>query len=307
MGWGAPGGARPSKLVAPGTVVAREACLWPQTPHPNPPPRGGRGKSGNAMKDMFDLAGKVAVVTGSTKGIGKAIAEAFAQFGAKVAVSSRKADACDRVADAINGAGGQAIAVPCNISHKDQLQNLIDRTRAHWGRIDILVCNAAVNPHFGSALDIPDSAFEKVMRCNIESTLWLCQMVAPEMRARKDGAIIIVSSIGGLRGSAELGAYSISKAADMQIARNLAVEFGPDNIRVNCIAPGLVRTDFARALWQDPERAAAREAATPLRRLGEAEDIAGAAVYLASRAGAWTTGQTLVVDGGTTVSPGGRP
>ena len=259
-----------------------------------------------AMKDMFDLTGKVAVVTGSTKGIGKAIAEAFAEFGAKVVVSSRKADACDRVAGEINGAGGHAIAVPCNISHKDQLQNLIDQTRAQWGQIDILVCNAAVNPHFGAALDIPDSAFEKVMTCNIESTMWLCQMVAPEMRARKDGAIIIVSSIGGLRGSAELGAYSISKAADMQIARNLAVEFGPDNIRVNCIAPGLVRTYFARALWEDPDRAAAREAETPLRRLGEVEDIAGAAVYLASRAGAWTTGQTLVVDGGVTVSPGGR-
>ena len=256
------------------------------------------------MKDLFDLTDKVAVITGSSKGIGKAIAKGFAAFGARVVISSRKADACQAVADEIRRAGGEAISVPCNISHKDQLQALVEATCAEWGRIDVLVCNAAANPHLGSSLDIPDSAFEKVMGNNIECNMWLCQMVIPEMRRRKDGVIIIVSSIGGLRGSAELGAYAISKAADMQIARNLAVEFGTDNIRVNCIAPGLVKTDFARALWEDPERAALREAATPLGRLGDPVDIAGAAIYLASKAGSWTTGQTLVVDGGATVSPG---
>ncbi|MCG8689824.1 MAG: SDR family oxidoreductase, partial [Minwuiales bacterium] len=238
-----------------------------------------------------------------TKGIGKAIAEAYAAHGAKVVASSRKEDACAEVAGAIAAAGGEAIPVACNISYKEQLQNLMDRTRAEWGQIDVLVCNAAVNPHFGSSLEIPDSAFEKVMTCNIESNSWAAQMVIPEMRERKDGAIIIVSSIGGLKGSADLGAYAISKAADMQIARNLAVEFGPDNIRVNCIAPGLVKTDFARALWEDQERAERRKAVTPLRRLGEPEDIAGAAVMLASRAGSWITGQTIVVDGGVTIGP----
>ena len=255
------------------------------------------------MQNLFDLTGKVAVITGATKGIGKAIAEAYAAHGAKVVVSSRKEDACAEVAGAIAAAGGEAIPVACNISYKEQLQNLMDRTRAEWGQIDVLVCNAAVNPHFGSSLEIPDSAFEKVMTCNIESNSWAAQMVIPEMRERKDGAIIIVSSIGGLKGSADLGAYAISKAADMQIARNLAVEFGPDNIRVNCIAPGLVKTDFARALWEDQERAERRKAVTPLRRLGEPEDIAGAAVMLASRAGSWITGQTIVVDGGVTIGP----
>lgn len=250
------------------------------------------------MKDLFDLGGKVAIVTGSTKGIGKAIAQAYAAFGAKVVISSRKEDACARVREEIEGSGGEAIAVPCNVSHRDQLEDLVARTREAWGRIDILVCNAAVNPFYGSSLEIPDSAFQKVMDVNIGSVMTLCRMVIPEMQERKDGAIVIVSSVGGRHGSSVLGAYAISKAADMQIARNLAVEFGPDNIRVNCIAPGLVKTDFARALWENPELSRARTQATPLRRLGEPEDIAGMAVYLASRAGSWTTGQTFVVDGG---------
>jgi len=254
---------------------------------------------------MFDLNGKVAVITGSTKGIGKAIAEQLAAHGAKVVISSRKADACDAVAKSINNAGGEAVAVPCNISHPEQIQMLLDESRKAFGQIDILVCNAAVNPHYGSALDIPDSAFEKTMDVNIKSNMWLCQQVIPEMQERKDGAIIIVSSIGGLRGSTVLGAYAISKAADMQIARNLAAEFGPDNIRVNCIAPGLVKTDFARALYENPEVAQARIDATPLRRLGDPDDVAGIAVYLASRAGNWTTGQTFVVDGGVVAAGSG--
>jgi NAD(P)-dependent dehydrogenase (short-subunit alcohol dehydrogenase family) len=254
------------------------------------------------MKDLFDLNGKVAIVTGSTKGIGKAIASALAAFGARVVISSRKQDACEAVRDEIVAAGGEAISIPCNVGHRDQLENLVARTREAWGQIDILVCNAAVNPYYGSSLDIPQSAFQKVMDVNIGSVTGLCSMVIPEMRERRDGAIIIVSSVGGLHGSTVLGAYAISKAADMQIARNLAVEFGPDNIRVNCIAPGLVKTDFARALWENPELSASREEATPLRRLGESEDLAGIAVYLASRAGAWTTGQTFVIDGGVDAS-----
>lgn len=250
------------------------------------------------MKDLFDLTGRVSVITGSTKGIGKAMAEALAAFGSKVVISSRKADACDAVAASINESGGEALAHPCHVGHKDQLERLVASTRERWGKIDNLVVNAAVNPYFGSSLGIPDSAFDKVMEVNIKSVHWLCQMVIPEMQERKDGSIVIVSSVGGFRGNSMLGAYAISKAADMQLARNLAAEFGPDNIRVNAVCPGLVKTNFARALWEDPQREQAVAGRTPLRRLGEPVDCAGIAVYLASRAGSWTTGQTFTVDGG---------
>jgi NAD(P)-dependent dehydrogenase (short-subunit alcohol dehydrogenase family) len=259
------------------------------------------------MKDLFDLGGRVAVVTGSTKGIGKAIAEAMAAQGAKVVISSRKAPVCDQVASQIRQAGGEAIAIPCNISHKDQLQHLVDETRRELGAIDILVANAGVNPFYGASLEIPDSAFEKILDVNVRSNHWLCQMVIPEMRKRGAGVIIIVSSVTGLKGSSALGSYAISKAADMQLVRNLAVEFGPDGIRANCIAPGVVKTDFARALWEDPQAAERQEACTPLRRLGTAEDIAGAAVFLAARAGAWLTGQSIVIDGGATIVSGAPP
>lgn len=256
------------------------------------------------MKDLFDLSGRVAIVTGSTKGIGKAIAEAMAAHGAKVVISSRKAPACEEVARQIREAGGEAIAVPCNVSHKDQLEHLVAETRRRLGAIDVLVANAGVNPFYGGSLEIPDSAFEKILDVNIRSNHWLCQMVIPEMRERRSGVIIIVSSVTGLKGSATLGSYAVSKAADMQLARNLAVEFGPDGIRANCIAPGVVRTDFARALYEDPEAAARQEAWTPLRRLGSPRDIAGAAVFLAAPAGAWLTGQSIVIDGGASIVSG---
>tara|TARA_Y100001960_G_scaffold307906_1_gene364715 strand:- start:1302 stop:2072 length:771 start_codon:yes stop_codon:yes gene_type:complete len=249
---------------------------------------------------LFDLTNKVAVVTGSTRGIGRAIASEMAMHGARVVISSRKVDACKKVATEINSAGGEAIAIPCNISKKAALKNLFSQTRKNWKHIDILVSNAAVNPYLGPTMETPDHAFEKVMATNVKSNQWMAQMVGPEMAQRKDGVIIIISSIGGLRGSLNLGAYAISKAADMQMARNLAVELGPSNVRVNCIAPGLVKTDFARALWENPKLAHKRTAETPLRRLGDPRDIAGLAIYLASQAGAWTTGQTLVVDGGVT-------
>jgi len=250
---------------------------------------------------LFDLTGKVAVITGSSRGIGRAIAERMAEQGAKVVISSRKALPCEEVAAGINEKRpGHAIAVPANISSREDLQRLMDDTRKAFGKIDILVCNAASNPYYGSQLDISDEAFRKILDNNIVANNWMIQMVVPEMRERKDGAIIVVSSIGGLRGSTVIGAYCISKAADMQLARNLAQELGPDNIRVNCIAPGLVKTDFAKALWDTPAGEARASSGTPLRRLGEPDDLAGAAVYLASRAGAWTTGQTIVVDGGST-------
>ena len=253
------------------------------------------------MSSMFDLSGKVAIITGSTKGIGKAIAAALADQGAKVVVSSRDKDRVAATAKELANGGREVLGIPCNVGHKAQLQNLVDETRKAWGRIDIVVGNAAINPHYGPSMEIPDEIFAKVMHTNIQSNLWLAQMVGAEMRARKDGAIIYISSIGGLRGSGVIGTYGISKAADIQLARNLAIELGPDNIRVNCIAPGLVKTDFARALWEDPAYAEPRIASTPLRRLGEPEDIAGAAVYLASDAGRWITGQAIVIDGGATV------
>jgi NAD(P)-dependent dehydrogenase (short-subunit alcohol dehydrogenase family) len=249
---------------------------------------------------LFDLTGKVAIITGSTRGIGKAIAYRMAEHGAKVTVSSRKAGACEETAAEINAAfPGSAIAVPANISSKDDLQRLVDETRKAHGKVDVLVCNAASNPYYGPMANISDDAFGKILTNNIVANNWIINMVTPEMKERRDGAIIIISSIGGLRGSTVIGAYCISKAADMQLARNLAQELGPDNIRVNCIAPGLVKTDFAKALWDTPEGEQRASFGTPLRRLGEPDDIAGAAVYLASRAGSWTSGQTIVVDGGT--------
>lgn len=250
---------------------------------------------------LFDISGKTAIVTGSTKGIGRAIAVALAEAGAKVAVSSRDEGRVTETAQSLADSGHIVVGIPCNVGRKDELQNLVDQTKAQLGTVDILVCNAAINPYYGPAMEIPDDVFAKIMHTNIQAQLWLTQMVAPDMKAQKDGAIILISSIGGLRGSDVIGAYNISKAADIQLAKNLAVELGPDNIRVNAIAPGLVKTDFARALWENPEFAAPRIAATPLRRLGDPEDIAGAAVFLASAAGRWTTGQTIVIDGGATV------
>lgn len=252
---------------------------------------------------LFDLTGKVAIVTGSSRGIGKASAEALAAHGAKVVISSRKQDACDEVAAAINAMRGEgtAIAVAASISDKDALQHLVDETRRAFGRIDVLVCNAASNPYYGPLAGIEDDQFRKILDNNIVSNHWLIQMTAPEMRERKDGAIIIISSIGGLRGSPVIGAYNVSKAADFQLARNYAVEYGPDNVRVNCIAPGLIKTDFARALWENPETEKRVNQGTPLRRLGDPEDIAGAVVYLASPAGRYMTGQAMVVDGGVTI------
>ena len=252
---------------------------------------------------LFSLAGKVAVITGSSKGIGKAIAERMAEQGAKVVISSRKQAPCDEVAAAINAkyGAGTAISVAANISSKEQLKNLVDVANEKFGKVDVLVCNAASNPYYGPMAGIEDDQFRKILDNNILSNHWLINFVAPQMIARKDGSIIIVSSIGGLRGTPVIGAYGISKAADMQLARNLAHEFGPHNVRVNCIAPGLIKTDFAKALWENEAAVAARNAVTPLRRIGEPDEIAGAAVYLAAKAGSFMTGQTLVIDGGVTI------
>ena len=256
------------------------------------------------MTSLFDLTGKVAIVTGSSRGIGRAIAEALADHGAKVVISSRKAPACQEVADAINAKHGEgtAIVVPASISSKEELQALVDKTRAQLGRIDVLVCNAASNPYYGPMAGISDEQFRKILDNNVIANHWLISMVAPEMLERKEGSIIIVSSIGGLKSSTVIAMYGVTKAADIALCRSLAAEWGPLGIRVNCIAPGLIVTDFARALYEDPERRARREAETPLRRLGQPEEIAGAALLLASRAGSYITGQTIVVDGGTMIA-----
>jgi NAD(P)-dependent dehydrogenase (short-subunit alcohol dehydrogenase family) len=251
---------------------------------------------------LFSLAGKVAIVTGSSRGIGRAIATRMAEHGAKVVISSRKPEPCTETRDAINAAYGKeaAISIPANISSKDDLKHLVDETTRQLGRIDIVVCNAASNPHYGPLGTIQDEQFRKILENNVIANHWLINFVVPQMIERKDGAIIIVSSVGGLRGSPVIGAYNISKAADFQLARNLAVEYGPHNVRVNCIAPGLIKTDFARALWEKPEALQRSTERTPLRRIGQPDDIAGAAVFLASQAGAFVTGQGLVVDGGAT-------
>ncbi|MBS0295296.1 MAG: SDR family oxidoreductase [Proteobacteria bacterium] len=257
----------------------------------------------SATGALFDLTGKVAIITGSSRGIGRAIAERMAEHGAKVVISSRKAGPCDEVAQAINARfEGRAIAIPANIGAKEDLQRLVDETRKAFGKIDILVCNAASNPYAGPMGGISDDQFNKILQNNVVSNHWLIQMVAPEMVERKDGAIIVVSSIGGLRGNALIGAYNISKAADMQLVRNLAVEFGPSNVRVNCIAPGLIQTDFAKYLWENPAILKATTDPMPLKRIGQPDEIAGAAVYLAAPASAYMTGQTLVIDGGVTVA-----
>jgi len=251
---------------------------------------------------LFSLAGKVAIVTGSSRGIGRAIALRLAEHGARVVISSRKADACAEVRDEINRAQGPgaALSIPANISSKDELKHLVDETTRQLGRIDIVVCNAASNPYYGPLGGIEDDQFRKILENNVIANHWLINFAVPQMIERRDGSIIIVSSIGGLRGSPLIGAYNVSKAADFQLARNLAVEYGPHNVRVNCIAPGLIKTDFARALWEDPETLRRRTDSTPLRRIGEPDEIAGAAVFLASQAGAFMTGQSLVIDGGVT-------
>jgi len=257
-----------------------------------------------SYKDLFDLSGKVAVITGSTKGIGKAIAEAMAAFGAKVVISSRKGPQCEEVAAAIRAAGGEAVAIPCNISRLKELDELVARALAACGRIDILVLNAAVNPYFGPMSGISEEAYDKIMDTNVKSNLWLCNKVLPGMAERMDGVVIIVSSIGGLKGHDKLGIYGLSKAADFQLARNLAVEWGRHNIRANCLAPAIIRTDFAKALWQNPQTYKEATASYPLGRIGEPHEVAGAAVMLASRAGSFITGQVIVIDGGATIASG---
>jgi NAD(P)-dependent dehydrogenase (short-subunit alcohol dehydrogenase family) len=254
---------------------------------------------------LFDLTGQVAVITGGSKGIGRAIAERMAEAGARVVVSSRKIDACEEVVEGIRAKGGDATAIACNVTHIEQLESLIAQSLKTYGQIDCLVGNAAVNPHYGPMTTIDEGAFEKIMNCNVRANLWLSRLVIPQMVERKGGSIILISSIAGIKGTDDIGTYGMSKAADMAMARNLAVRWGEHGIRVNTIAPGLIKTDFAKALWEDPVKRASVEAQYPLRRIGEPDDIAGTAIFLAADAGRYITGQTIVVDGGSTIAVNG--
>lgn len=251
---------------------------------------------------LFDMTGKVALITGSTKGIGRSIAEEMARLGAKVVISSRKADACEQVAGELKEQGYEAIAIPCNVGRKDELQNLVDKTLGAWGQIDVLVCNAATNPVYGPTAEMTDEAWDKIMDTNVKGTFWLTNMVLPGMAERGEGAVVLLSSIAGIRGNTTIGTYGVSKAAEAALARNLAVEWGPRGIRINSIAPGIIKTDFAKALWEDPVRIKRAEEKTPLRRIGEPVDIAGLAVFLSTKASAYITGQVIVADGGETIS-----
>lgn len=252
-------------------------------------------------KSPFELGGKVALVTGSTRGIGKSIAEEMARAGARVVVSSRKAEACEQVRAEFEQQGYEVLAQPCNVSRKDELQALVQAAVKRWGGIDIAVANAATNPYYGPLAAIPDEAFDKVFQNNVKSVLWLAALTLPGMAERGGGSFITVGSIGGIVANTVIGAYGMSKAADHMLVRNLAAEWGPKNVRVNAIAPGLIKTDFAKALWEDEKRRKEREAATPLRRIGEPKDIGAIAVFLASAAAAFITGQCIVADGGVTI------
>ncbi|MBV1907159.1 MAG: SDR family oxidoreductase [Pseudomonadales bacterium] len=251
--------------------------------------------------ELFDLSGKVALLTGSSRGMGEAMAMGLAEAGAKVVVSSRKLDQCEETAKNINDScgAGSATALSCNIGYKEQLQKLVDDTHDALGSIDILVCNASINHFYGQMSEIPDEAFDKIMNTNVRSNHWLCQMVAPDMISTGKGSIMLTSSIGAFGPSTTLGVYGISKLAEIGMVRNLAAELGPSGIRVNAICPGVVKTEFARVLWDNAEAQKRTDEETPLRRFGEPDDFKGVAVFLASDASAYMTGQALTVCGGT--------
>lgn len=255
-----------------------------------------------AANPLFNLTGKVALITGSTRGIGKATALAMAEAGARIVVTSRKENACTETAAEIAKAGAEALPIPCDVADTAQVMALVDKVLAEWERIDILVCNAAVSPHHGPLAEITEEQIDRLLATNVKNQLLLCNKVIPGMAARGDGAVIIVSSIAGLKGTRRIGGYAMTKAADIQMVRSLALEWAAKGVRVNGIAPGLIRTDFARALWEDPKRLAAALQGYPMGRIGEPPEVASVALFLASPAAAFITGQTVIVDGGSTIA-----
>ncbi|MFN8506271.1 MAG: SDR family oxidoreductase [Dehalococcoidia bacterium] len=248
----------------------------------------------------FSLAGKVAIVTGGSRGIGRSIAVGLAEAGADVVVAARKPEALEESVAAIAATGRKSIAIPTNVRDMDALQNLVDQTKAQLGRVDILVNNAATNPVFGPVANLDERAWDTVMNTNVKSLFFLSKMARAVMLEQgQGGSIINVSSTGGFRASGGLGAYSVSKAAVIMLTQVCAKEWGRDGIRVNCIAPGLIKTEFSRALWDnEAARQGGGNSGAPLGRIGMPYEMAGAAVYFASAASSFTTGQTLVLDGG---------
>ena len=254
------------------------------------------------MHDLFSLKDKAIVITGSSRGIGKDMAIRFSQFGGKLIISSRKIESSEKVAEQIRKEGGMAFSKTCNISDKSQCESLIDFCVEKYGGIDILVCNAASNPYYGNLAEIPDELFDKIMNNNVKSNLWLCKKAIPFFKKNKKSSIIIVSSIAGLQGVKNLGAYSISKTADIGLIRSLAVELGEYNVNVNGLCPGIIKTDFARALWENPKILSDVEKIAPLGRIGTTDEVSGAAILLASKAGSFITGQVITMDGGVTIA-----
>ncbi len=247
----------------------------------------------------FSLAGKVAIVTGGSRGIGRSIAIALAEAGADVCVAARKVEALEESLAAVKATGRRGIAVPTNVRDMAALENLISETKRQLGRIDILVNNAATNPVFVPVANLDERAWDAIMNTNVKSAFFLSKMVREAIKEHGNGGSIInVSSTGGLRASAGLGGYSVSKAAVIMLTQVCAKEWGPDGIRVNCIAPGLIKTEFSRALWENDAILKNSLETSPLRRIGEADEMAGAVVYLASPAASFVTGHTLVLDGG---------
>jgi dehydrogenase/reductase SDR family protein 4 len=253
------------------------------------------------MQKLFDLTGKVALVTGASKGIGKAIAELYAQAGASVVVSSRKQEAVEAVVNEIKSKGGHALPVACNVSEAADIQKLIDTTLTSYGSIDILVNNAAANPSFGPVVDTTESSFDKIIAVNVKGPFELARKVYPIMKAKKGGSVINISSVGGLRPEQGLGIYSMSKAALISLTKIMAKEWGDDNIRVNAICPGLIKTKFSEALWSNEKIMHTMTKMLSIKRVGTPEEIAALALYLGSDASSYSTGSVFTADGGFTI------
>jgi len=254
---------------------------------------------------LFDLTGKIAIVTGGTRGLGLAVAKAYLEAGASVMICSEDAAACDAASAQLRSAGFDRVAARvCDVTVGVDQRALVDDTLDHFGGLDILVANAGIADPMKGSLACTADEYRRVMDINLNSIVHLCGFAVPALRARGGGSIVLMASLAGLRGNRAIGVYALSKAALIQLARNLAVEFGPDNIRANAIAPGFIRTDLGAALLADHAFMARRMQNTPLRRPGEPHEIAGAALFLAGRGGAFVTGHTLVVDGGTLVTDG---
>jgi NAD(P)-dependent dehydrogenase (short-subunit alcohol dehydrogenase family) len=253
---------------------------------------------------LFSLAGKTALISGATRGIGLAIARAYGQAGARLVITSERLDDCQRVAASLMDEGMDVFSIKADLGRKSEVDALAAGVLEHFGGLDVLVCNAGVAPHLGPLATADESAWQTTLDVNLRSAVWLTTALVPSMAARGGGSVVLMASIAGVRGNKSLGLYGLSKAALAQLARNLAVEWGPANVRFNAISPGVIQTDFARPLTDSPELIEKRLALTPLRRVGTPDEIAGVALLLATPAGGFMTGQNIIVDGGTTMGDG---